>query len=925
MKIVNFLQDIGNICGLTVPAEVSYDSNRLMQEHINDNTKGAKSLAPHLSYRYFDPKCNIFFNENNVIGFMLEIAPIVGTDINLEKNLSLFFNNELPANCYLQFLLIASHNIEQKLELWSNARSNANQMLQQLTEFRREYVSKCAKDFANSNGRMAKDFRIYVSFSKKNDNSNSVKSIEEIVAFQSKLVKKLQSIKLSPRICDADKLMFVAADIAQMQMQDRLSRKYDPINPLASQILTPLSRTMVQEDCLIHLDSTYSDNRSKINKLSTNKLVSKCFYPVALPEQWSLLEMINLLGSTNDYGLPARLIISYTVANNISKTQSSKILARGHRSIHAAEQWYARHDTNLRKEALEWREIIAKAKNGEQFLTESMQIMITAPESEIEIAQECLTSLYNANDFQLQINKNLQLPAMLSILPMQQLISWNFLQHFQLVKIAQAKEVIAKLPIHGEWKGVMQSGVLLLGRRGELFNWNPFVRINAGNYNVSVMAPSGSGKSVFLQELATSMLAQNISVFILDIGGSYQNICELIGGETIRFNQHNNVSLNPFAQIAGSGSRHAKALSMIEGNCHLVEIGSVTGLSLEQIEMLTSSTKPQDQSHNITRDQWQAKQDEYQDLVLDQKIEILQIENHFVTKDSVIYAKSIISAMCGISKDAHKEAIIERAISEGIGKYGNELDISKLAKVLEGLEGEAAKALAETLYPYTEKGVHGKFFKQGKTASFKEMLTIFEFEEVKNDPVLLGVILQVVLMQVTMQFLCGDRSKQFLLIVDEAWMILDYSAKFLESFGRTVRKYGGSLVICVQNFTDFQKSDERRSILENSSWLVILKQDEKGLSSLSASESFKDIMPLIESISLVPGKYAEMLLISTGLKVVGRLELDPYSQGLYSTEAADFKYLLEAKRKGLSKDEAVKALASKYGELPITITWEGSR
>jgi hypothetical protein len=68
---------------------------------------------------------------------MLEIAPIVGTDVNLQKNLSLFFNNELPENCYLQFLLISSHNIEQKLKLWSNARSNSNQMLKQLTEFRK--------------------------------------------------------------------------------------------------------------------------------------------------------------------------------------------------------------------------------------------------------------------------------------------------------------------------------------------------------------------------------------------------------------------------------------------------------------------------------------------------------------------------------------------------------------------------------------------------------------------------------------------------------------------------------------------------------------------------------------------------------------------------------------------------------------------
>lgn len=66
---------------------------------------------------------------------------------------------------------------------------------------------------------------------------------------------------------------------------------------------------------------------------------------------------------------------------------------------------------------------------------------------------------------------------------------------------------------------------------------------------------------------------------------------------------------------------------MIGGNCHLVEIGSVTGLSLEQIEMLTASTKPQsqEQNHNIAKDQWQEKQDDAQDLALNQKIEILQI------------------------------------------------------------------------------------------------------------------------------------------------------------------------------------------------------------------------------------------------------------------------------------------------------------
>jgi hypothetical protein len=43
---------------------------------------------------------------------------------------------------------------------------------------------------------------------------------------------------------------------------------------------------------------------------------------------------------------------------------------------------------------------------------------------------------------------------------------------------------------------------------------------------------------------------------------------------------------------------------------------------------------------------------------------------------------------------------------------------------------------------------------------------------------LLAVVLQIVLMQITMQFLCGDRTRRFMLVVDEAWMILDYAAGF---------------------------------------------------------------------------------------------------------------------------------------------------
>ena len=74
---------------------------------------------------------------------------------------------------------------------------------------------------------------------------------------------------------------------------------------------------------------------------------------------------------------------------------------------------------------------------------------------------------------------------------------------------------------------------MLFGRRGQLFHWNPFYRISSGNYNVCVFGPSGGGKSVFLNVLAMSMMAQNTRIFILDIGKSFADITNLLGGEIV--------------------------------------------------------------------------------------------------------------------------------------------------------------------------------------------------------------------------------------------------------------------------------------------------------------------------------------------------------------------------------------------------------
>ena len=122
--------------------------------------------------------------------------------------------------------------------------------------------------------------------------------------------------------------------------------------------------------------------------------------------------------------------------------------------------------------------------------------MLTAPGDEIEIAQEVAKNLWNGQDWQLETVDRVQLIALLGILPMQQCSFWRQLEYFKMTRNALSGDIVARLPIQGEWKGTPKSGMLLMGRRGQVFNWNPFFRVGGGgNFNICMMAPPGSGKS----------------------------------------------------------------------------------------------------------------------------------------------------------------------------------------------------------------------------------------------------------------------------------------------------------------------------------------------------------------------------------------------------------------------------------------------
>jgi type-IV secretion system protein TraC len=812
-------------------------SERSMEDIILEQHDYPKDISTLFCYRSFDYTKELFFNEDNNVGFVVEIAPLVGINDSVVRSLEHFLDDELPDRTFIQFLLVGGHKVGSILDNWERARISKNPNVQKITDSKKKFLSSMALDYRKSVNRVVRETKIIISC---NWHGND---INKILDFKEQIINKLQTLQLQPYVYGVNDLLGLTDEILYYRKDvNQNAIKYNPLMHISEQI--------VQSgfECTVHE-----------NKLEMAEgMITKCFEVTEYPSKWSLASMISLLGTDHfaeTKNIPARFVISYTVASDVSKSRSEAIASKGKSVQESAEQWYARHQLNLRKEAEEWTTVIARIEK-QRILSECFQVMITADKQMISVAESALVSMYNDNMWRLKVNNTLQLPAMASMLPMQASRFWSAFGTFRLKKLALCDEAVAKIPIYGEWRGVPMPGMLLTARRGQLFNLNPYYRIGDGNYNMCVFAPTGGGKSVFLQVLAESMYAMNTKIFIMDIGGSYKKLCEDYGGDFIKFDASAGISLNPFGALASTG--------ITPGT--LLEDGTLA--------------------------------------------EITVVGDYHILTEGFEYAKSIVGSMCGINNDLHRMALLEELMLQAVGKYGPNLNITKIAEVLADHGSPEASKMSQTLFPFSSKGLYGKYFDRDSNIDFNNQLTVFEFQEIQKNAALVGVIVQIVSMQIFLKIQCGDRKQKFMLIVDEAWCILDYSDKFLADLTRNIRRYGGSVVTCVQNYSDFQGTEHRGTILKNSAWNIVLPQNAEGITAFKGTH-YEDYLGLIKSLKLKPGKYSEMLISATGLKVVGKLALDYYSQALFSTDSDDHDFVTECLSSGVTLSEAMDSLAHK--------------
>lgn len=124
-----------------------------------------------------------------------------------------------------------------------------------------------------------------------------------------------------------------------------------------------------------------------------------------------------------------------------------------------------------------------------------------------------------------------------------------------------------------------------------------------------------------------------------------------------------------------------------------------------------------------------------------------------------------------------------------------------------------------------------------------------------------------------------DRQERIILLVDEAWMLVDdqtpQALAFLRDTSKRIRKYMGSLMVASQNVIDFLDPAVARhgqALLDNPTYKILLGQGDKDLEALST------LMKLTEAEQelLQSAKRGEGLLVAGNQRVHIRIESAPY-------------------------------------------------
>lgn len=503
----------------------------------------------------------LFYHEaDNSISSACIFAPLAGWSNHTINALSTILDSTVPAGTIMQFINMGSPYIDRTLTDYVSSRKgvigdDSVKTAQYAVKDRASYIQKGARNklISSSNVRVLESLCIWtikVPLKTKNPFNGNEKTDKSFFSESSEFLDLRTQILAQMKVAGIDATVMDSSQLIALYrhyfaMYDRWDFNLDENTLLNEQIFPPGSKISwdKQGQNTVHM-SGFSESGENLN---AGMLVIDRYPGKDHPHHFS--QMIKMLG--NPQGDGPQIGMPYTLTTTIHFPEQAEKTTKI-RTSHAISEKQSnalmlKWSPRLRRK-LHGFEVIAQNMLEGGNIVEATTTLCVYHASKREIRKSLATmeAYYKTLGFVMRRERYIPAISFFNQLPAN--ASVDSIQKTYRFKTMSGKHAAHLLPIFDEWQGYGNE-LLLTTRLGRLFQYSLYHK-NNNNYNWSMLASSGAGKSFFVQRLTQDLLSVGTKIWTIDTGSSYLASAQIAGAQIIDFNLDSDICLNPFTKIS---------------------------------------------------------------------------------------------------------------------------------------------------------------------------------------------------------------------------------------------------------------------------------------------------------------------------------------------------------------------------------------
>lgn len=377
----------------------------------------------------------------------------------------------------------------------------------------------------------------------------------------------------------------------------------------------------------------------------------------------------------------------------------------------------------------------------------------------------------------------------------------------------------------------------------------------SSNLGTLVCGTSGGGKSMTVNHMLRTLFDQGAHCVVVDIGGSYKGLCELVGGYYFTYEEKNPIRFNPFWLPEG------------------------VVLDTEKKESLKSLLVAlwKQENENFNRSEYVALSNALQGyyFFLEQNKSVFPCFNTFYEYLQTHYTNELKSYNV---KD-------------------RDFDIDNFLYVLR---------------PFYRGGEFDYLLNATENLDLlNQPFVVVEIDNIKDHPILFGVI-TLILIESFISKMRKLQGKRKVLVIDEAWKAIAKSgmAEFIKYAFKTIRKFNGIPIVITQELDDLISSPIIKDAIINNADIKILMDMRKFVNKFDKLQEVLGLSEKGKSILLSVNKDNREIFVDIGGQVmkVYKNELCPEEYFAYTTEGKERVKVLQYAEKYGSMEKGISAL-----------------